>query len=77
MLYYRVDRGNNISSSHCRENYPQELLPVFQSLCDKEGEKAALEVIERMSKLNKFRPEETNSALRICKWTKPSRGVVL
>ena len=65
-------RGNFISSSYIHKNYPQDLLGVYKMLSVREGPSFAKEVINRMAKLNKFRPEEISSIVRICEWPQNS-----
>ena len=76
-MQYGNARGNYISSSYIHKNHPQDLLSVYQLLSLKEGPSFATEVVSRMAKLNKFRPEEISSIAKICEWPKNSFDKVL
>ena len=77
LLHYGNARSNLISSKFVTKNYPQDLIPVFSCLAEKQGPEFASEVVERMAKLNKFRPEETVSVMKLCQWSKPSMSKLL
>ena len=71
MVHYGHSRANQISSKYISKVYPQNLIHIFAALLEKEGKESSREVIERMSKLNKFSTEIVSALKRICDWSKP------
>ena len=69
LVHYGNVRAHSISCSFKSKPHPQDLLHIYMSLLEKQGEIYSLEVVERMAKLCKFRIEEITALKKLCKWS--------
>ena len=69
LVHYGNIRAHTISSSFKSKPHPQDMLHIYCTLLEKQGETYAIEVVDRMAKLCKFRIEEITAIKKLCKWS--------
>ena len=78
IIHYGNIRSNDIQRQFARDaTTPQDMLIVYQSLCEKDNPGNALKVVERMSRLSRIGPNEITAIRKICNWSQDSFSALM
>ena len=69
LIHYGNLRSNEIQNQFTRKTKPQDLLRIYQSLCEKSSPENSKKVVERMCKLSRIGPNENVALRKIITWS--------
>ena len=69
LIHYGNLRASEIENQFGKKTRPQDLLRIYQSLCERSSPSDSMKSVERMSRLCRIGPNESAALRKICNWS--------
>jgi hypothetical protein len=78
IIHYGNVRSNDIQNQFSKDTTaPQDMLRIYQSLCEKDSPSIALKCVERMARLSRIGPNEITAIRKLCNWSPESFAALM